>query len=379
MKILFDHQAFDLQCFGGVSNSFAQLIANMPREVEPTIALLENDNVHLNENFPNVYPPKSLCASNFIINSRFKGQIKLYKMYSKYFPSLTSMGRNRLHSIELLKKGNYDVFHPTFFDDYFLQYLNDKPFVLTIHDMISEIYYSPKSKQAVNKKLLSRLASHIVAVSEKTKNDIIDILGVPESKITVIYHGAPDKGSRSREPLIKKRYILYVGSRDSYKCFIPMMTNLLPVLDRHKDIHIVCSGPDFTRNEISFFRKMNILDRMLHVRGDDELMMNLYTNAICFIFPSCYEGFGMPILEAYKAGCPVLLNNKSCFPEIAQDAAVYFDLNEETSDLSTVLESFLDLDDTSKNILLEKQQKRLEFFSWKESARKLSEVYRSVI
>ncbi|MBR2199498.1 MAG: glycosyltransferase, partial [Bacteroidales bacterium] len=95
--------------------------------------------------------------------------------------------------------------------------------------------------------------------------------------------------------------------------------------------------------------------------------------------PSLYEGFGIPILEAYQCGCPVFLNNKSVFPEIAGDAAVFFELDNEQQNLSEKLEAFLSYTDAQKNALIEKQQKRLEFFSWKKSAEKLNEVYLSVL
>lgn len=378
MKILYDHQAFDLQRYGGVSNSFAQLISHLPKEVEYSIAIKENDNVHINENFPDHFPPKSMGIKDFIINKPFRGQAKLYNIYSRLFPSKTSKGRNRLYSIETLKDGEYDIFHPTYFDNYFLKYLNGKPFVLTVHDMIPELLYSKKDKQAVEKANLVKKAAHIVAVSENTKKELMDILNVPESKISVIYHGSPGIVSVYHKPIVDKPYLLYVGSREGYKCFMPMLKCLLPFLYNHLDINVVCSGPNFSYTERRFFKTYGIQSRVIHVNGDDEIIMNLYSHALCFIYPSIQEGFGIPILEAYKADCPVLLNNKSCFPEIARDAALYFDLTENSSDLVQVMESFLSMSDNFKADLLRRQRERLEFFSWEKSSRQLCEVYKSL-
>ena len=378
MKILYDYQAFELQRYGGVSNCFTQLIKNVPLDVDIEIGVRETRNIHLQASGIIDIMSKRNPICQFIKNRSFKGKERLYKEVSNLFPQLTSRGRNILYSIDKIKGGDYDVFHPTFFDTYFLPYLKNKPFVLTVHDMIPELLFPLKDKQTVEKAELVKRASHIVAVSENTKNDLVNILNVPESKISVIYHGAPEAECVHQKPIVDSSYLLYVGSREGYKNFIPMLKCLLPFLVNHLDINIVCTGPDFTYKERRFFKENGIRSRMIHVNGDDGMMMNLYSHALCLIFPSIYEGFGMPILEAYKASCPVLLNNKSCFPEIAQDAAMYFDLAENHSNLIQVIESFLTMSDSSKANLLRKQRERLEFFSWEKSSKQLYEVYKSM-
>ena len=112
---------------------------------------------------------------------------------------------------------------------------------------------------------------------------------------------------------------------------------------------------------------------------NDLELQNLYAHALCFIYPSAYEGFGIPILEAYRANCPVLLNEASCFPEIAQEAAVYFHLDDQLSDLDQVMEDFLRMTDRERDSLLEKQRERLSCFSWQKSAQKLIDLYNSLV
>lgn len=158
-----------------------------------------------------------------------------------------------------------------------------------------------------------------------------------------------------------------------------MLVHLIPILKLHQEIKIVCTGNSFTSNELLMMRRFAISDRVIHLRPSDNELMNLYANALCFIFPSVYEGFGIPILEAYQAGCPVLLNNKSCFPEIAQDAAIYFNLDENGSDLEIVMERFLSMSDSDFHCLIKKQNERLKYFSWKKSAQQLVEVYEQCI
>lgn len=89
-------------------------------------------------------------------------------------------------------------------------------------------------------------------------------------------------------------------------------------------LRIVCTGLPFTAAELELFAAWNISDRLVQISASDAQMASLYRHALCFVFPSHYEGFGIPILEAFSNGCPVCLSNASCFPEIAGDAAVYF-------------------------------------------------------
>ena len=380
MKVLYDYQAFYMQKYGGVSNSFVQLIKNLPVDVNYDISIKESANEHLLKSNLVETSPLNITSDNFISLKHFKGKERLYNIVSSMFPSLTSLGHNRKYSINSIKKGNFDIFHPTFYDNYFLPYLCGKPYVLTIHDMIPEkMGFPTKDMQIVNKRELIKNASHVIAVSEKTKEDIIEILKVPESKVSVIYHGAPEFVNSMSTPIVNKRYMLYVGKRDPYKNFLPMVEALTPVFKRHPDLFMICTGPQFTEKELSLFCTNGIRENIIHFQVDDKMLMNLYCYAECFIYPSLYEGFGIPILEAYKAKCPVLLNRKSCFPEIAQDAALYFNLDQNNSDLESVMECFLQTTSTERQMIINRQNARLSEFSWKKSAGQLRDVYNFVI
>jgi glycosyltransferase involved in cell wall biosynthesis len=107
--------------------------------------------------------------------------------------------------------------------------------------------------------------------------------------------------------------------------------------------------------------------------------MDLYHYAVTFVYPSAYEGFGMPILEAYKADCPVMLNHASCFPEIAGDAAVYFHISDEASDFEEQFETLYHLNSRERQSLLEKQRERLKLYSWKKSAQEHAAVYQKLL
>ena len=96
------------------------------------------------------------------------------------------------------------------------------------------------------------------------------------------------------------------------------------------NIFLVCvGGGNFKNGELELFGKYSIKSKVIQLDVSDSQLVWLYKNAEVFIFPSIYEGFGLPILEAFRCKCPVILSNSSCFPEIAQDSAVYFKQNEE--------------------------------------------------
>lgn len=381
MRILYDYQAFSMQTHGGISRCFAELLKHIPNGVDTKLGVKESDNVYLS-GIDNIMPA-NYQYNNFLGKKHFLGKWHMHYLYDKisgggYYPNY-----NKNYSIELLKKGDYDVFHPTYFDDYFLPFLNGKPFVLTIHDMIPELYpqyFTRDDKQIKMKQKLISLASGVIAVSENTKNDIIRMMNVPQEKIHVVYHGCSFATTiQKKEKPYNFPYILFVGGRGDYKNFYPFMKAIMPILRKYNDLHVVCTGKPFNEDEINNMNALGIKDRFLYswVKNDDS-MLALYHQAECFVFPSEYEGFGLPILEAYQAECPVLLNNASCFPEIAGDAAVYFNMNSDDTDLAEKLELLLMMSSSDRNALLEKQKLRLARYSWEESAKRMADIYQSI-
>ncbi len=382
MNILFDSQAFDMQTIGGVSRSFVELYSNFPKDINCRIGVMESNNIYL-QNLG--FPYRGQKYDNFFFKRTFPGKGRLFNLYNSIIRrNYWGNGYNRSYCKELLSKGNIDIFHPTFFDDWFLPYLDDIPFVLTIHDMIPERFpqfFREDDFQILMKRKLAPLASRIIAVSEYTKQDIVEILKVPEEKVKVVYHGANRiNGEISDSPIYAFPYILYIGSRYGYKNFIPFLTSCAVVFEKHKDFKLVCTGTDFTSEELSKISELKMTSKVIHrfVKTDEELM-NLYHHAFCFVYPSLYEGFGIPILEAYQAGCPVMLNRRSCFPEVAGDSAIYFDMDEKGSDFVEQFEQLYNDYSLKKEELIKKQNIRLKRYSWKHSAEKLADIYRSIL
>ena len=382
MRVLYDNQAYDLQTHGGVSHCMVELYKNLPTDVHAKLGVYESDNVYLQELG---YKGMGITYRQFLCGATFKGKRRIFTPYFKMRNGFDYWG-DQNYSIKLLKEGKYDVFHPTFFDDYFLPYLNGKPFVLTIHDMIPELYpqyFGKDDFQVQKKQILAPLAAHIVVPSQQTKNDVVRLLDIPEEKISVIYHGGEayqPKDWNQELSVVNFPYILYVGSRDKYKNFEYFIQSCVPIIKSNPVLKIVCTGCAFDRQEKEMLEANGVTDRCVNrfVRTEDE-MANLYHYAKVFVFPSEYEGFGLPILECYKADGLLLLNETSCFPEIAGDAALYFNKDEKGRQLTDMLEYAIFMSEEKRNALLRQQRERLGLYSWEKASRQLADVYRMVV
>ena len=383
MRTLFDYQAFDLQTHGGVSRCMIELCNHMPLYVQPFLGVFESNNVYLQEKG---YKAMESTFHNFLGIEKFKGKRRIFTPYFNITHNFNYWGnRNQNYSIKLLKEGHFDIFHPTFFDDYFLKYLHGKPFVLTIHDMIPEIYpqyFGKDDFQVLKKKILAPLAAHIVVPSRHTKSDVTRILGIPDNKISVIYHGSdecPKIDWESIPRIINASYILYVGSRDKYKNFEYFVKSCTSILKTYKDLKVICTGNLFDKTEIRLLEEQGVRHQfeVKFTRSEEEIA-NLYHFALAFVFPYEYEGFGLPILECYKADGLLVLNEASCFPEIAGEAAIYFSQDKKKRNLTETLEYVIQMSNEERNKQLAKQQERLKLYSWKKSSAQLAEVYRTV-
>ncbi len=322
-KILYDHQMFTFQRFGGVTRYFADLMYNLPQnEFIADVPMKYCENHYITETYNHKF-------DKFSFPRNYRIRRRLYELVNDFI------------SRKAILDSNYDIFHPTYYNTYFLGALKkrQKPMVLTIHDMTFERFPQEVlvyDKTIQNKRRLVSEADHIIAVSENTKKDIVDILGISPSKISVVYHGY--KPIAEPAPQLFDQYILYVGERKGYKNFMPWLDAIRPLLSADSKLKVVCTGSPFTQAELSQFTEWGIAGRIVHISANDAQMASLYRYALCFVYPSLYEGFGIPILEAFTNGCPVCLSDASCFPEVASDAALYFNPNDADSMYSTIKE-----------------------------------------
>ena len=381
-----DSQAFDMQTHGGISRCFAELITRMPEDISLCLPIVESQNVYLREKglAPDRDYYMEFCNGHPTPVKRFwyKLSTNVKEGHWKQWDRMPRL--SQIETEQRLAKGEFDVFHPTYYDTYFLSKIGNKPFVLTVHDMIAELYtdtYKFRDGQLQWKRKLIPLASHIIAVSEQTKQDIVRIFDVAPEKISVIYHGSdPKPYMPSPEGNQYGRYVLYVGGRNKYKNFSLFVRDMIPVLRNHPELSVICTGKPFCSEELRMLQDYGLRERYIHEYVETEQkLMDLYHYAQAFVFPSEYEGFGIPILEAYKADCPVLLNRASCFPEVAGDAAVYFSFDKDVRSLQDSMEEVLAWTPAQREELLARQRQRLRRYSWDQSAQQLADIYRKVV
>lgn len=363
MKILFDHLCF-WERYGGVSKYFVELLSRIPKEERILSVHYTNQNEYISR------LPESNVKSLFG-NFSFRGKPRLVRDVGKIF------------SLPNILRSNYDIYHPTHYDTYALPFVPKKvKTVATIHDLnyfkIPQLYNRRSNRLAEQELQMAKKVDHIITISNNTKNDIIELWNIPEERISVIYHGIEHMQYQQKLPILHNRpYILYVGRRNEYKNFQALIKAFTRISQVHKEIDLVCTGFPFTENEKKQLSQFGILSRCYSYQASELQLNQLYQNAEVFVFPSFYEGFGMPILEAMSAKCPTVLANTSCFPEIAQDAAIYFDPYQ-SDDLAMALINVLESTDLRQN-LIEKGNERVKDFSWDKCANQHLEVYKSLL
>ncbi len=354
MKILYDHQTF-YQKIGGVSRYFTELLIELRKnQCEIFLSCYFSNNLYVNK-------VKRVKAILPILNSH-----KLRMMMQTV---------NKILTIRLIRKNNFDIFHATQYSPYFIKYVNRKT-VITIHDMISEIYNN-NSLNSKNKSIVIPIADAIVAISQNTKNDILKFYPtINPNKIVVIHHGVRHLHYKSLTNYYGN-YILFVGQRDGYKNFSIFFEAIKNILQNDKSINLVCTGSKFSDLELRKIKEADITLQCFSISASNEELHSLYKYAKVFVFPSLYEGFGLPILEAFSNGCPVCLSNTSCFPEIAQDAALYFDPLS-ASDIKKCVESVVYSENISNDLVI-RGYERVKHFSWEKSAQLHFELYKSLL
>lgn len=362
MVVLYDPQIFGMQDYGGISRYFFEIIRRMPIN---SCAIPEF--VHHNEYLNKVYWGKK---DNVISNFKYKNYL------------YTAI--NIILGIPKILSSDYKIFHPTYYETYFVPFIKNKKLVITIHDLVHEKYsykYPGLSKRVLKQKaLLIKKADHIIAVSENTKKDIEKVYGVSSIKISVVYHGNslnPWNGKKSLD--LPSKYLLFVGQRSMYKNFNNFIRAVSIVIKKNPEYSIICAGGGgFTDLEKKLIEKNNLSKKIKHVRfNSDESLAEIYSRATVFVYPSLYEGFGIPILEAFSSKTPIAISNTSCFPEIAGNAAEYFDPQSPESISDAILNIIYD--DKRRRELITLGNKQIEKFSWGKAATQTMKIYSSLI
>ena len=278
--------------------------------------------------------------------------------------------------------GRVDIYHPTLYRA--LPWVRRRAVVVTHHDCTHERFphLFPNAASIVDtKRKLFAQADAIVCVSASSQRDLLHFYDVPQAKTHVVHHGfAPlglGQGLAQGEVETSAPYLLYVGSRASYKNFgLLLKAFSLSGLARSYRL-LAVGGGAFTTQEEEQIASLQLTGSITLVpKADDATLARAYRDAALFVYPSMYEGFGFPPLEAMSMGCPVLVNRTSSLPEVCGEAVFYFDSSDHeqlSQRLQTIMADKQGIAD--KRRLGEQQVKQ---YDWSRCAHDTLAVYRQV-
>lgn len=285
----------------------------------------------------------------------------------------------------IMKLNKVDIFHVP--SGHNLPVFGKFKKVITIHDLRSVHLADDIMPQDISGlKQACKRADAVIAISEYTRKNIIEHLGASEKKVFTVYNGVDktiyklsenDKiKSFCKKNGINKKYFFSLGlvPRKNIKRLIEAYTRF-----KHKDEFIlVLAGFGDVSEYIHLIEKNNIKENVVLLKNvSQEDLLYLYNGASFFVFPSLYEGFGLPALEAQKCGVPVLSSNASALPEVLSDSAVYFDplsIDQMSLAMDTIIE-----DDSLRLELIEKGYANYKRFSWKFMAEQVLDIYKKIV
>lgn len=282
---------------------------------------------------------------------------------------------------DILQEFSTGIYHATYFNKKNIDIakkLNLKTFV-TVHDLIGDIYpekirwYQRRNK---TQEKVSISCDRVIAVSRNTKDDLVKYYGINPEKIGVIYLGVTQM--EARRPLDfgeEYPFVLHVGKRDGYKNF-RLTLEALAQEETLKEIHIIAfGGGEFSREEKEYVNSLGMDKRTHQYIGDDTFLGFLYKSAIALVYPSYYEGFGIPPLEAMQFECPVIASNRASIPEVCGDSVLYIDPTSRES-LQNAIAHVLKYKDTEKIKFALKHSKK---YSWEKTAKETLIQYQSIL
>jgi len=364
LKVAYDYQIFGGQQYGGISRYFFELANNISQlnGVSATIVAPLYINSYL----------KTANNNLQIIGRRMpiiKGAWQLYRLY------------NALISPSRIATLAPDIIHETYYTDRDTTPKGGKT-VLTVYDMIHELFPSSFRASDNTSELKLRAikrADHVICISKRTQLDLINHLNISAEKTSVIYLGVQlEQGGLCLKRIRKRPYLLYVGSRGGYKNFKTTleMYGTNSWIRNEYDL-VFFGGGSLDTNELALLKKLNLSDRQVcHETGDDAALVSLYKNAAVFIYPSFYEGFGMPPLEAMSFRCPVASSSAGAMPEVLGEAAQFFDPYSASS-MADAIERIV-CNELHKNEMIELGLRQVAQFSWKKCAVDTLAVYKTL-
>lgn len=367
MKIAYSPTIFKVQREGGISRYFYQLITGMlslGNEVYLGGEAPEGKYIDLLKNTPASFSPE-------------KGNL---------FTSVMTDERNPLGwAPRSLRNWDPDIIHETYFSSkWFKAGPKRARRVLTVYDLIEEKLARSPDYRSRKKEALKR-ADHVICISETTRKDLVEIHNFPIEKTSVIYLAPFPLPDPSLSPLPieltgKERYFLYVGARDGYKNF-KVLVEAFAIFNANNPGYSVVAfgGGSFTDSEIALFREHGLREKFSHLSGSDLLLSHSYRNATALIYPSIWEGFGMPPLEALAAGTSVISSNCESLTEVLSDQDVLFFDPFSSQDLAEKMKTVITLESNMGKSKTNDESMKKSKYTWGNCVDETLKLYESLL
>lgn len=367
MHVFFDEQTFMGQEQGGISRYFTELAqalgaCGIPCHVFGGITR-------------NAYLPSLRRAANVTVRSSLRRD---HLRINKALAHLSRFWR-RWDFAQVRRRGSPIIYHSTHYDvDPWIARRADAT-CLTVFDMIAEVLcdeLTRKRSLALKRRGLA-LADLAICISSHTEQDLLAHVPEVTGRTAVILLAAslPAPRPEDLQPASKPgTYLLFVGNRGGYKNGLRALEAFSHLARRHAAVKLVCFGGEPLNFEEQLLLAENgVQDRVLTERGDDYRLAAFYSEAAALIYPSRYEGFGLPVLEAMSFGCPVITTRCASLPEVGGEAAVYVE-PDDTPGFVKAMEHLL-TDVPARGSWGRAGRTRAEAFSWKITAAQTRTAY----
>ena len=365
MRISFTSSIFSLQQYGGISRYFFETATRLAKIPDTDVSILAY--AHINAYLDSV-------AANCAVGVRI--------------PSLPQPLRPLLARINValaqrwLTRHGADIVHETYYSS--TATAPGTTTVVTVFDMIHEKFphfAAGVEKVVRTKRSAIERADHIICISENTRRDLLEVYPIAPAKTSVVRLGfslQTATGAATAKPCAEP-YVLHVGKRGGYKNFDNLLQAYAAASAINRDYLLVCFGDaPFSAAEGARIAQLGLgAGRVRHLSGDDTALAAAYRHAALFVYPSRYEGFGIPPLEAMSFDCPVACSNAASLPEVVGDAAEMFD-PDDVAAMGAAMEAVLGSQEHAA-LLRARGRDRLKRFSWDLCAQQTRAVYASLL
>jgi glycosyltransferase involved in cell wall biosynthesis len=232
-----------------------------------------------------------------------------------------------------VRRGGYDCILVTSpaFDGSFLEQNPEARFVMVVHDLMSCVtapdgLYDAAGPGLAGLLYLARRASLIFCISQDTREELLKNNAIRPERVMVVLTGnlLADANPSETAVATPERFLLFVGERSGRKGFFTLVRALQAIMQEDPDLHLICTGR-FRTTEQDYLEWHGIADRVRAIPADDGVLVGLYRRAVCLLYPSLYEGFGLPVIEAMHYQCPVITTHRGALAEVAGSAAICVD------------------------------------------------------